>query len=82
MIKIRKYLDTNWFIILYFLSVFIGNAFLFGIFPELNNLPIWLLYITLFVCGSVTCFIGILLIYFIDTKLEKKRVRKNKYKEK
>ena len=70
MVKIRKYLDTDWFIILYIVSIFIGNTFLFGIFPELNNLPIWLVYITLFVCGSVTCFIGILLIHFIETKLE------------
>ena len=38
MIKIRKYLGTDWFIILYIVSLFIGNAFLFGIFPELNNL--------------------------------------------
>ena len=82
MSRLRKYLDTDWFIILYIVSIFIGNAFVFNLFPALNNLPMWLLYITLLSCGSVTCIIGLILILFIDTKLEERRTLKNEYKKK
>lgn len=82
MSRLRKYLDTDWFIILYIVSMFIGNAFVFSLFPALNNLPMWLLYITLLLCGSVTCIIGLILILFIDTKLEERRALKNEYKRK
>lgn len=80
--RLRKYLDTDWFIILYIVSMFVGNAFVFSLFPTLNNLPTWLLYITLLSCGSVTCIIGLILILFIDTKLEERRTLKNEYKRK
>lgn len=80
--RLRKYLDTDWFIILYIVSMFVGNAFVFSLFPALNNLPMWLLYITLLSCGSVTCIIGLILILFIDTKLEERRTLKNEYKRK
>jgi hypothetical protein len=82
MSRLRKYLDTDWFIILYIVSMFVGNAFVFSLFPALNNLPMWLLYITLLSCGSVTCIIGLILILFIDTKLEERRTLKNEYKRK
>jgi hypothetical protein len=82
MSRLRKYLDTDWFIILYIVSMFVGNAFVFSLFPTLNNLPTWLLYITLLSCGSVTCIIGLILILFIDTKLEERRTLKNEYKRK
>jgi hypothetical protein len=82
MSRLRKYLDTDWFIILYIVSMFIGNAFVFSLFPALNNLPMWLLYITLLLCGSVICIIGLILILFIDTKLEERRARRNEYKRK
>lgn len=82
MSKLRKYLDTDWFIILYIVSMFVGNAFVFSLVPALNNLPTWLLYITLLFFGSVTCIIGLILILFIDTKLEERRTLKNEYKKK
>lgn len=80
--RLRKYLETDWFIILYIVSVFIGNSFVFALFPALNNLPTWLLYITLLFFGSVTCIIGLILILFIDTKLDERRTLKNEYKKK
>jgi hypothetical protein len=80
--RLRKYLDTDWFIILYIVSMFVGNAFVFSLFPALNNLPMWLLYITLLSCGSVTCIVGLILILFIDTKLDERRTLKNEYKRK
>ena len=80
--RLRKYLDTDWFIILYIVSMFVGNAFVFSLFPVLNNLPMWLLYIALLSCGSVTCIIGLILILFIDTKLDERRTLKNEYKKK
>ena len=82
MSRLRKYLDTDWFIILYIVSMFVGNAFVFSLFPTLNNLPTWLLYITLLSCGSVTCIIGLILILFIDTKLDERRTLRNEYKRK
>ena len=80
--RLRQYLDTDWFIILYIVSMFIGNAFVFSLFPALNNLPMWLLYITLLFFGSATCIIGLVLILLIDTKLEERRTLKNEYKKK
>lgn len=82
MSRLRKYLDTDWFIILYIISLFGGNAILFNIFPGLNNLPTVLLYIAWLSCGSVTCIIGLILILFIDTKLEERRTLRNEYKRK
>ena len=82
MSRLRKYLDTDWFIILYIISMFVGNAFVFSLVPALNNLPMWLLYITLLLCGSVTCIIGLILILFIDTKLDERRTLRNEYKRK
>jgi hypothetical protein len=82
MSRLQQYLDTDWFIILYIVSMFVGNAFVFSLFPALNNLPMWLLYITLLSCGSVTCIIGLILILFIDTKLEERRALRNEYKRK
>jgi hypothetical protein len=80
--RLRKYLDTDWFIILYIVSMFVGNAFVFSLFPALNNLPTVLLYIALLLCGSVTCLIGLILILIIDTKLEERRTLRNEYKRK
>lgn len=82
MSRLRKYLETDWFIILYIVSLFVGNAILFNIFPGLNDLPTWALYITLIITGTLSCFFGMLLILFIDTKLEERRTLKNEYKEK
>lgn len=82
MSKLRQYLDSNWFIILYIVSMFVGNAFVFSLFPALNNLPTVLLYIALLLCGSVTCLIGLILILIIDTKLEERRTLRNEYKRK
>lgn len=80
--RLRQYLDTDWFIILYIVSMFIGNAFVFSLFPTLNNLPTVLLYIALLLCSSVTCIIGLILILVIDTKLEERRTLRNEYKRK
>lgn len=82
MSKLRQYLDSNWFIILYIVSMFVGNEFIFSLFPALNNLPTVLLYIALLLCGSVTCLIGLILILIIDTKLEERRTLRNEYKRK
>ena len=80
--KLRQYIDTDWFIILYIISMFIGNTLIFNILPCLNNLPIWLLYICLIIGGSISCIFGLLIILFVDTKLEEKRTLKKEYSKK
>lgn len=78
--KLLKYLETDWFIILFIVSMFVGNAIIFSIFPGLNNLPTWLLYIALFLGGSLFSIVGLLLILFIDIKIDNRRFLKEEYK--
>ena len=82
MSRLRKYLDTDWFIILYIISLFGGNVILFNIFPGLNDLPTWALYITLIITSVLTCFFGMLLILYIDVKIDERRTFRNEYKRK
>ncbi len=80
--RLRQYLDTDWFIVLYIISLFGGNAILFNIFPGLNDLPTWALYTTLTITSVITCFLGMLLILIIDTKIDERRTLRNEYKRK
>ena len=82
MSRLRQYLDTDWFIILYIVSLFGCNAILFNIFPGLNDLPTWALYITLIITSVLTCIFGMLLILYIDIKIDERRTLKNEYKKK
>lgn len=82
MSRLRKYLDTDWFIILYIISLFGSNAILFNICPGLNDLPTWALYTAIIITSVITCIFGMLLILFIDTKLEERRTLRNEYKRK
>lgn len=78
--KLHKYLDTDWFIVLFIVSMFVGNAIIFSIFPGFNNLPTWLLYTVLLLCGSFFTVVGLLLILFIDIKIDNRRFLKEEYK--
>ena len=82
MSRLRKYLDTDWFIILFIVSMFVGNAIVFNIVPILNDLPTWLLYIVLTLTGSIFCIFGLLLILYIDIKIDERQTLKNEYKRK
>lgn len=78
--KLLKYLETDWFIILFIVSMFVGNAIIFSVFPGFNNLPTWLLYIVLLLGGSLFSIVGLLLILFIDIKIDNRRFLKEEYK--
>lgn len=80
MSRIHKYLESDWFIILFIVSMFVGNAIIFSIFPGFNSLPTWLLYIVLLLGGSLSSIFGLLLILIIDIKIDNRRFLKKEYK--